>query len=195
LVAESDKGTPAEYRAGLLHAIAKGWLEPHESGTYVRFTQAGAELFAGSEFAPHAASAALTCGRISTGGSTDAEKSRRCCRHALARIHPCSRKSWDEDGVTNGERQIEIASRGTGVIEDAAANQASYSSAHVACASIGKGPPAQPADRISPHRFGAPVSADFLHRDSEVLFGIKFQIDRAESKDRTISFAAWSRSG
>jgi hypothetical protein len=27
-------------------AIARGWLALHESGTYVRFTQAGAELFA-----------------------------------------------------------------------------------------------------------------------------------------------------
>jgi hypothetical protein len=41
-----DKGTPAEYSAGLLRAIAKGWLELHDSGTYVKFTQAGAELFA-----------------------------------------------------------------------------------------------------------------------------------------------------
>jgi len=39
-------GTPAEYRAGLKRAIEKGWFELHESGTYVRFTQAGAELFA-----------------------------------------------------------------------------------------------------------------------------------------------------
>jgi hypothetical protein len=41
-----DKGTPAEYSAGLELAIARGWLELHESGTYVKFTQAGAELFA-----------------------------------------------------------------------------------------------------------------------------------------------------
>jgi hypothetical protein len=41
-----DKGTPAEYRAGLALAIERGWLELHESGTYVKFTQAGAELFA-----------------------------------------------------------------------------------------------------------------------------------------------------
>jgi hypothetical protein len=27
-------------------AIANGWLSMHESGTYVRFTQAGADLFA-----------------------------------------------------------------------------------------------------------------------------------------------------
>jgi hypothetical protein len=40
------KGTPAEYKAGLEHAIAKGWLVLHESGTYVRFTEAGAALFA-----------------------------------------------------------------------------------------------------------------------------------------------------
>ena len=39
-------GSPAEYGAGLALAIAKGWLWRHESGTYVKFTQAGAELFA-----------------------------------------------------------------------------------------------------------------------------------------------------
>jgi hypothetical protein len=42
----SDKGTPAEYSAGLDLAIARGWLELHESGTYVKFTAAGADLFA-----------------------------------------------------------------------------------------------------------------------------------------------------
>jgi hypothetical protein len=41
-----DKGTPAEYAAGLDRAISRGWLEIHESGTFVRFTPAGAELFA-----------------------------------------------------------------------------------------------------------------------------------------------------
>jgi hypothetical protein len=40
------KGTPAEYSAGLNLAIERGWLEKHESGTYVKFTQTGAELFA-----------------------------------------------------------------------------------------------------------------------------------------------------
>jgi hypothetical protein len=40
------KGTPTEYKAGLDLAIARGWLWLHESGTYVRFTQDGAELFA-----------------------------------------------------------------------------------------------------------------------------------------------------
>ena len=40
------KGTPAEYSAGLKFAIDRGWLQLHESGTYVKFTQAGAELFA-----------------------------------------------------------------------------------------------------------------------------------------------------
>jgi|EndMetStandDraft_6_1072998.scaffolds.fasta_scaffold03749_2 hypothetical protein len=34
-------GTPAEYRAGLEIAIARGWLMLHESGTYVKFTAAG----------------------------------------------------------------------------------------------------------------------------------------------------------
>jgi hypothetical protein len=40
------KGSPAEYGAGLQLAIARGWLVIHESGTYVKFTQAGAEFFA-----------------------------------------------------------------------------------------------------------------------------------------------------
>jgi hypothetical protein len=39
-------GSPAEYRAGIEHAIAKGWLWRHESGAYVKFTPAGADLFA-----------------------------------------------------------------------------------------------------------------------------------------------------
>ena len=39
-------GTPNKYRAGIERAIAKGWLWLHESGTYVKFTQAGADLFA-----------------------------------------------------------------------------------------------------------------------------------------------------
>jgi hypothetical protein len=41
-----DGATPAEYWAGLQHAIAKGWLVLHESGTFVTFTSAGADLFA-----------------------------------------------------------------------------------------------------------------------------------------------------
>jgi hypothetical protein len=40
------KGTPAEYKAGLERAIANGWLWLHESGTYVKFSEAGAALFA-----------------------------------------------------------------------------------------------------------------------------------------------------
>jgi hypothetical protein len=40
------KATPAEYKAGLDLAVAKGWLELHESGTFVRFTQGGKHLFA-----------------------------------------------------------------------------------------------------------------------------------------------------
>jgi hypothetical protein len=39
-------GTPAQYGAGIKRAIASGWLWLHESGTYVKFTPAGAELFA-----------------------------------------------------------------------------------------------------------------------------------------------------
>ena len=41
-----EKGTLAEYSAGLELAIARGWLELHKSGTYVKFTAAGADLFA-----------------------------------------------------------------------------------------------------------------------------------------------------
>jgi hypothetical protein len=38
-------GSPDEYRAGLERAIANGWLWQHESGVYVKFTQAGGDLF------------------------------------------------------------------------------------------------------------------------------------------------------
>jgi hypothetical protein len=40
------KGSPAEYKAGLDLAIARGWLTLDRSGTYVKFTTAGADLFA-----------------------------------------------------------------------------------------------------------------------------------------------------
>ena len=40
------KATPAEYKGGLDLAIERGWLELHESGTFVRFTQTGKDLFA-----------------------------------------------------------------------------------------------------------------------------------------------------
>ena len=39
-------GSPAEYGAGLKLAIDRGWLTLHESGTFVTFTPAGAEVFA-----------------------------------------------------------------------------------------------------------------------------------------------------
>jgi hypothetical protein len=41
-----EGGTPAEYGAALNYAILQGWLWKHESGTFVRFTATGAELFA-----------------------------------------------------------------------------------------------------------------------------------------------------
>jgi hypothetical protein len=41
-----EGASPAEYTAGLELAIARGWLWKHESATYVKFTPAGAELFA-----------------------------------------------------------------------------------------------------------------------------------------------------
>ena len=39
-----DKGTAAEYGAGLALAIERGRLVLHESGTYVKFTQSGADI-------------------------------------------------------------------------------------------------------------------------------------------------------
>jgi hypothetical protein len=41
-----EGGSPAEYGAGLKLAIERGWLSMHESGTFVKFTDAGAALFA-----------------------------------------------------------------------------------------------------------------------------------------------------
>jgi hypothetical protein len=41
-----ERGTPAEYGAGLKLAIERGWLWLHESGTYVKVTQTGADLLA-----------------------------------------------------------------------------------------------------------------------------------------------------
>ena len=41
-----DGATPGEYWAGLQFAIEQGWLSYHESGTFVTFTPAGADLFA-----------------------------------------------------------------------------------------------------------------------------------------------------
>jgi len=41
-----ERATPAEYSAGLKLAIERGWLVLHEGGIFVRFTQAGADLFA-----------------------------------------------------------------------------------------------------------------------------------------------------
>jgi hypothetical protein len=35
-----------QYRAGIERAIENGWLDRHESGTFVKFTQAGADLLA-----------------------------------------------------------------------------------------------------------------------------------------------------
>jgi len=41
-----EGASPAEYKAGLDLAITRGWLWLHESGTFVKFTPAGAQLFA-----------------------------------------------------------------------------------------------------------------------------------------------------
>ncbi len=42
----AEGGTPDQFRAALARAIALGWLSRHESGTHVKFTPAGAEMFA-----------------------------------------------------------------------------------------------------------------------------------------------------
>jgi hypothetical protein len=39
------EGTPAEYGGGLERAIANGWLALHESGTFMKFTEACAAMF------------------------------------------------------------------------------------------------------------------------------------------------------
>ena len=39
-------GSGEQFRAGIERAIALGWIWRHESGTYVRFTDSGAALFA-----------------------------------------------------------------------------------------------------------------------------------------------------
>jgi hypothetical protein len=39
-------GTGEEFRAGIQRSVDKRWPVRHESGTYVKFTPAGAELFA-----------------------------------------------------------------------------------------------------------------------------------------------------
>jgi hypothetical protein len=41
-----EGGTPDQFRAALARAITLGWLWRHDSGAYVKFTPAGAELFA-----------------------------------------------------------------------------------------------------------------------------------------------------
>ena len=39
-------GNGDDFRAGIERAIALGWIWMHESGTYVKFTDSGAPLFA-----------------------------------------------------------------------------------------------------------------------------------------------------
>jgi len=39
-------GTAEQFRAGIHRTVDKGWMVRHESGTYVKFTDAGAALFA-----------------------------------------------------------------------------------------------------------------------------------------------------
>jgi hypothetical protein len=39
-------GSGEQFRAGVERAIALGWIRRHESGTYPKFTDSGAALFA-----------------------------------------------------------------------------------------------------------------------------------------------------
>ena len=39
-------GSTDQFRAAIERAVALGWIWRHESGTYVRFTEKGAEMFA-----------------------------------------------------------------------------------------------------------------------------------------------------
>jgi hypothetical protein len=39
-------GTAEQFRDGIQRAVDKGWMVRHESGTYVKFADAGAALFA-----------------------------------------------------------------------------------------------------------------------------------------------------
>jgi hypothetical protein len=41
-----ERGTPAEYGAGLGLTVERGWLRLYESGSYVNFAEAGASLCA-----------------------------------------------------------------------------------------------------------------------------------------------------
>jgi hypothetical protein len=45
-VVNALKLTPDQYRTALARAISTGWIWRHESGTYLKFTESGAALFA-----------------------------------------------------------------------------------------------------------------------------------------------------
>ena len=61
-----EGASPREYSAGLKFAIDQGWLK-HESGTYVKFTAAGADLF---DAPKQAAYSGLTLWRLSQASSS-----------------------------------------------------------------------------------------------------------------------------
>jgi hypothetical protein len=44
-------GSGEQFRTGIARAVALGWLWRHESGTYVKFTDSGAAIFAPKPFA------------------------------------------------------------------------------------------------------------------------------------------------
>jgi hypothetical protein len=44
--ARPNPSRPRKYGTGLELATSRGWLELHESGTFVKLTQSGADLFA-----------------------------------------------------------------------------------------------------------------------------------------------------
>ena len=47
------KGNGAEFGAGIRHAVEKGWLELHESGTYVRLLTPGENLWQRHDLVRH----------------------------------------------------------------------------------------------------------------------------------------------
>jgi hypothetical protein len=72
-----SRGTGSGLRADIERAIALGWLWRHESGTYVRFTQAGADLFAQMKPSTEAA-LVLSAPILSSTSRPPSMKSRPC---------------------------------------------------------------------------------------------------------------------
>ena len=82
-------GTAEQFRDGIKRAVDKGWMVRHESGTYVKFTDAGAALFAQRTAHSDAVTSGLT--RIPDSSRT----SRRVGNvptHEVAALQPAARE-------------------------------------------------------------------------------------------------------